>query len=72
MRKYGFKNIAFALRLIVSALNGCHKVNRIALPNVKMIIALSPLSFVLFGINIPRKNDSSRNEGNINKDKGNI
>jgi len=71
-KKYGLKNKAFAVKLMVTALKGCHNINKIVLVNTLIIIDLLPLSLVLFGINIPRKNISSKREGNIKSERGNI
>jgi hypothetical protein len=55
---------------MVSALRGCHATNNIELNSEVKTTALKPFSFVLLGINTPRKNDSSKNDGNIKRNTG--
>jgi hypothetical protein len=72
MRKYGFRKISWLARLKVSPLSGCHKVKIVALISTINITNFNPLVLVLIGINTPRKNDSSINDGNRKSEKGSM
>ncbi len=55
---------------MVSALSGCHATNNVELMSAITSAYFNPLFLVLFGIKMPRKKDSSRNEGNTKSVKG--
>jgi len=55
---------------MVSALSGCHATNSVELMSAITSAYFNPLSLALLGIRIPRKKDSSRNEGNTKSVKG--
>ncbi len=62
--------MTWALVFMVSALRGCHTTNNIELNSEIKMTDFNPFSLVLLGINTPRKNDSSKNDGNIKSAKG--